>query len=76
MKELIEQIKFKADNCSNSTKESRARKGAYVDCIMMIKQALRQSDVSGQFYCWSEECETGRCENICDACKKYKGNKQ
>ncbi len=43
MKELIEQIKLKADNCDDSTKETRARKGAYVDCLMIVKEASKDS---------------------------------
>ena len=38
MKEIIEQLKIKAQYCGYKTKEERARKGAYVDCIGMIKE--------------------------------------
>jgi len=64
MKELIEQIKLKADSWDNSTKETRARKGAYVDCLMMVKEANRNcrvADVSGRseqlkaFFLWFRE---------------------
>jgi len=41
MEKLIEQIKLKADSWDNSTKETRARKGAYVDCLMMVKEASK-----------------------------------
>jgi hypothetical protein len=37
MEKLLTELRLKADNCDN-TKEGRARKGAYVDCIVMIKQ--------------------------------------
>jgi hypothetical protein len=37
MEKLLKELRLKADNCDN-TKEGRARKGAYVDCIVMIKQ--------------------------------------
>ena len=58
MKELIDQIKLKADSWDNSTKETRARKGAYVDCLIMAKEASKNivlPDVSGQllsFFLW------------------------
>ena len=48
MEQIIAEIILKADACSTSTKESRARKGAYVDCIMMLKQALGKTDVIGR----------------------------
>lgn len=37
MEKLLAELRLKADNCDN-TKEGRARKGAYIDCIVMIKQ--------------------------------------
>ena len=64
MKELIEQIKLKADSWDNSTKETRARKGAYVDCLMMVKEAnknFRVADVIWRseqlkaFFLWFRE---------------------
>ena len=39
MSEIIERIKEKIKNCKTSTQEDRARKGAYVDCIVMIKES-------------------------------------
>jgi hypothetical protein len=42
MEKLIEQIKLKAAACGDSTKEKRARKGAYIDCLVMIKEALHK----------------------------------
>lgn len=47
MKELIAKLQEKAQACGYKTKEDRARKGAYVDCIMELKEALRIHDVSG-----------------------------
>lgn len=47
MKEIIEQIKEKVKNCDETNKEGRARKGAYIDCITMIK-GIRQCSVSGR----------------------------
>lgn len=41
MKELIEQIKLKADSIPTNTKENRRVKGAYVDCLMMMKEATK-----------------------------------
>ena len=46
MEKLIEQIKLKADSCSNSTKETRARKGAYVDCLVMAKEANKNCRIA------------------------------
>ena len=40
MEKVIEQIRLKADACGDSTKEQRARKGAYVDCLVLLKEAL------------------------------------
>lgn len=41
MEKLLEELKIKAQNCGDNTKENRARKGAYVDCIIMIKKVLK-----------------------------------
>jgi hypothetical protein len=49
MKEIIEQIKLKADSIPTNTKENRRVKGAYVDCLMMVKEASKNlvlADVS------------------------------
>lgn len=48
MENIIKELEEKAMACSMSNKESRARKGAYVDAIVMMKQALRKPVVSGQ----------------------------
>lgn len=40
MEELLNTFQTKADNCDTKTKESRARKGAYVDCIVMLKEFM------------------------------------
>lgn len=50
MKELIEQIKLKADSIPTNTKENRRAKGVYIDCLMMVKEASKNlvlTDVSG-----------------------------
>lgn len=50
MKELIEQIKLKADSIPTNTRENRRVKGAYVDCLIMVKEASKNlvlADVSG-----------------------------
>lgn len=58
MKKLIEEIKLKADSIPTNTKENRRAKGAYVDCLMMAKEASKNlvlADVSGQllsFFLW------------------------
>jgi hypothetical protein len=41
MKELIKQIKLKADSIPTNTKENRMVKGAYIDCLMMAKEASK-----------------------------------
>ena len=49
MKELIEKIKLKADSIPTNTKENRRVKGAYVDYLIMVKEAsenLVLADVS------------------------------
>ena len=38
MEELIEKLQEKAKACSYKTKEDRARKGAYVDCLIELKK--------------------------------------
>jgi hypothetical protein len=40
METIIKQLREKVKSIDNSTKENRARKGAYVDCIVMIKQII------------------------------------
>ncbi len=40
VEDLVGQLRFKANACGDETKESRARKGAYVDCIVMVKEAM------------------------------------
>ena len=46
MKELLKEIREKAKACGNKTKEDRARKGAYVDCILAIEKQFAISGVS------------------------------
>ena len=48
MEELILKLQEKAQACGYKTKEDRARKGAYVDCIIELKEALRIHDVVGR----------------------------
>lgn len=36
MEELIKKLQEKAKNCGDKTKEDRARKGAYIDCIALL----------------------------------------
>jgi len=38
MEKLIEQLKEKVSTHSNNTRESRARKGAYVDCLCLVRE--------------------------------------
>jgi hypothetical protein len=44
MDEIIKAIRQKAKNCYSNTKEGRARKGAYVDCIGIIQEYLNKTD--------------------------------
>lgn len=48
MEELITKLQEKAKACGDKTKEDRARKGAYVDCIVELK-ALRKHAVSNRY---------------------------
>ena len=50
MEELIKQIKEKADSIETSTKIDRRVKGAYVDCLVMVKEALSIHDVMQSDY--------------------------
>ena len=64
MNELIEQIKLKADSIPTNTEINRRVKGAYVDCLIMVKEATKNlvlADVSGQ----SEQL-------VCDMCGSFK----
>ena len=42
--DLIDEIKLKmmSKYCDNKTKENRARRGAYTDCLCIIKQLLNE----------------------------------
>jgi hypothetical protein len=55
MKELFRQIKLKADSIPINTKENRRVKGAYVDCLMMIKEAMIHES--------KPTCDVSRSEN-------------
>jgi len=46
MEELLIKFKTKADNCPTRTKEDRARKGAYVDCVIMLEEFIETYRVS------------------------------
>ncbi len=47
METIIKQLREKVKSIDDSTKENRARKGAYVDCILMIN-ALNNCSNCGQ----------------------------
>jgi hypothetical protein len=59
MKELIEKIKLKADSIPTNTDVNRNVKGAYVDCLIMAKEANKNfaqpdvdaNNVIGVVYC-------------------------
>lgn len=74
MEKVIEQIRLKADACGDATKEQRARKGAYIDCLVLLKEALRQCNVvrqSEQFYCNQDDGDYNNnpCSEQCSFCK-------
>jgi hypothetical protein len=73
MEKLLTELRLKADNCDN-TKEGRARKGAYVDCIVMLKQIKN---------CIPDVCvslrQCSNCANLekgnaCDSCDSKLSN--
>ncbi len=41
LKEAIEILKGKADSIKDSLREDRARKGVYIDCIMILKERIK-----------------------------------
>ena len=54
---LVEQIKSKTDNLPTNTKENRRLKGAYVDCLMMLKKAkemLEQQIIDAYNQGWND----------------------
>jgi hypothetical protein len=65
MKEIIEQIKLKAESIPTNTKENRRVKGAYVDCLMMVKEASKNlvlADVSGQLKAFAKHWNETRAD--------------
>ena len=42
--------------------------------IEELNDQLLLYGVVKSFYCWNEDCNMEKCENICINCKKYKGN--
>ena len=78
MEKVIEQIRLKADACGDSTKEQKARKGAYVDCLVLLKEALRKHAVSGSV-CehlhqrWEGEYPHGS-KRVCQVCGEVLAN--
>lgn len=42
MEKIIKQLEEKVAACSDSTKESRARKGAYVDALIIIRKVVER----------------------------------
>jgi len=67
MKELIEQIKLKADNIPTNTKENRRAKGVYIDCLMMVKEASKNlvlADVSGQLKAFAKNWNETRADFV------------
>jgi len=66
-KELIEQIKAKADSIGTSTAMDRRVKGAYVDCLIMVRNHF---DNVGHFNCLEQNIkgDAHRCESHCGKC--------
>lgn len=67
MKELIEQIKLKADSIPTNTKENRRAKGVYIDCLMMVKEASKNlvlADVSGQLKVFAKHWNETRADFV------------
>ena len=67
MKELIEQIKLKADSIPTNTKENRRAKGVYIDCLMMVKEARKNlilADVSGQLRAFAKYWNETRADFV------------
>lgn len=65
MEELINELKLKAENCGAGTKENRARKGAYIDAVIMVKKLL----ISRCMYC-EKEIKLNESIVICEGCCK------
>lgn len=72
MEKVIEQIRLKADACGDVTKEQRARKGAYIDCLVLLKEALRQCNVSKSFTAEEVVSELEDCDTLDDAIMFFK----
>jgi|JI10StandDraft_1071094.scaffolds.fasta_scaffold2066661_1 alcohol dehydrogenase class IV len=75
MEELIAKLQEKAQACGYKTKEDRARKGAYVDCIMELKEALRIHAVSGSLG-FDEGYKQGYNDATREACQEIAKNYQ
>jgi len=70
----IKQLEQKVMNCSMSNKESRARKGAYVDAIVMLKEAQKEVNQTSEVAIDREKDFDDRDEiycnwYICPSCK-------
>lgn len=44
--EVIKLIELKAKSYNDNKKEDRTRKGVYIDCLVMLKTAIRESNFS------------------------------
>lgn len=83
MTTLIEQIKLKADSIPTTTKENRRVKGAYVDCLIMAKEANKnfiKPVGSGELsflnhileICKQDYGEDEKINDILTACEKFR----
>lgn len=61
MKNLIKKIELRANCIPNNTKENRRVKGAYVDCLVMLRGASESFPINGRseillsFFLWFRE---------------------
>ena len=67
MDELIKKLQEKAKACGDKTKEDRARKGAYIDCIVELK-ALRKHAVIGS----KKNKKNGKSREVQNESEKHK----
>ena len=65
MDKLIRELRLKIESCGNKTKESRARKGAYTDALIMANKSL----TSQCMYC-EKEIKQNEAIVICEDCCK------
>ena len=73
MNEIIERIKEKIKDCNEKNREGRIRKGAYVDCLVMINEEKSGNvpECNHKFYGIQQTCENcGKTALEVDCSKK------